>query len=135
MSSTSCSDWLIDCPVRESPWHGRCWVACAVLLIGLPLCSAMPFWLALPLAWLAGQILWRGWQQRLRPQRLRASPRQLLCEAGADGVLQGEWPVPGMACRYWISVALSGRGRRRWLVLFADQLSADDFRRLRILMR
>lgn len=135
MSNTSCGDWLLDCPVTDSPWHGRCWLASGVLLGGLPLLSAMPFWLALPLAWLAGQTLWWGWQRRLRPVRLRASPRQLVCDAGPDGLLQGDWPLPGMACRYWISVALPGRRRRRWLVLFADQLSGDDFRRLRVLLR
>ncbi|PKM21594.1 MAG: hypothetical protein CVV10_08585 [Gammaproteobacteria bacterium HGW-Gammaproteobacteria-14] len=104
-------------------------VAFAILISGLHILWKL---LALPVAVLSGVMEWRRVH---RPQALRFSPESLECWLTNGRRLVTAWPLPGMACDYWVTFGVPcGRWRRYWITVYHDQLPAEDFRRLRILM-
>lgn len=84
-------------------------------------------------------VVWVGsieWRLRRRPQALAFSPQWVQCRLQDGRTLEADWPLAGMVCPFWITLRFPARFRRRISVtIYRDQLGADDFRRLRVLMR
>ncbi|MCC1495598.1 hypothetical protein [Alcanivorax sp. 1008] len=75
------------------------------------------------------------WRQQRRVRSLQFSTQIICCVLRGGEKLQARWPLPGMANRYWVSFGLPARvGGRVWLTVYHDQLSAADFRHLRVMM-
>lgn len=106
----------------------------ALVLLAVAI-SGLQVWLKLVAVLL---LLWLAtieWQTQRRVYALRSDPTFISCTLTTGEVLEAEWPLPGMVNRYWISIGFPARlGRRRWLTIYRDQLTADDFRRLAIMM-
>ena len=84
-------------------------------------------------------VLWVGsieWRLRRCPQALAFSPTSVMCRLQDGRILEADWPLAGMVCPFWITLRFPGRFHRRISVtIYRDQLDADTFRRLRVLMR
>jgi hypothetical protein len=84
-------------------------------------------------------VVWVGsieWRLRRRPQALAFSPQSVQCRLQDGRTLEAGWPLAGMVCPFWITLRFPARFHRRISVtIYRDQLGADDFRRLRVLMR
>ncbi|MEE4251104.1 MAG: hypothetical protein V2I38_10985 [Alcanivoracaceae bacterium] len=75
------------------------------------------------------------WLQQRQLRSLQFSTRSICCTLRGGEKLQATWPLPGMANRYWVSFGLPAPvGQRVWLTVYHDQLSAADFRHLRVMM-
>lgn len=102
----------------------------AVMLADIP----WPWRLAavLSVVWV-GSIEWRLYR---RPQALGFSAESVRCRLRDGRLLEADWPVDGMVCPFWITLRFPTRFYRRVSVtIYRDQLGADDFRRLRVMMR
>jgi hypothetical protein len=86
---------------------------------------------------LMGWVASLEWRTRRQPVSLLVVDDGLICALNNGRILQAQRPLRGMSCPGWISVALpAGHWRRRqWVAIYRDQLGADDFRRLCIMMR
>ncbi|MEE4250866.1 MAG: hypothetical protein V2I38_09775 [Alcanivoracaceae bacterium] len=107
-----------------------CLSVIGLLLGGLDLTGLL---LAALLVFLVGLLEWRR-----RPQicSIQLSTAVIRCTLSDGKQLEAGWPISGMANRYWVSFAMPTQFRRRlWLTVYCDQLCADDFRHLRIMMR
>lgn len=84
-------------------------------------------------------VVWVGsieWRLRCRLQALAFSPESVLCRLRDGRTLEADWPLDGMVCPFWITLRFPARFYRRISVtIYRDQLGADNFRRLRVLMR
>jgi len=84
-------------------------------------------------------VVWMGsieWRLRRRPQALMFSPESVLCRLQDGQMLEADWPLDGMVCPLWITLRFPARFYRRISVtIYRDQIGAEDFRRLRVLMR
>ncbi len=84
-------------------------------------------------------VVWVGsmeWRLRRCPQALAFSPESVRCRLRDGRMLEADWPLDGMVCPLWITLRFPARFHRRISVtIYRDQLGADDFRRLRVLMR
>ncbi|MCK5874614.1 MAG: hypothetical protein KAG82_08005 [Alcanivoracaceae bacterium] len=84
-------------------------------------------------------LVWVGsieWRLLRRPQALAFSPESVQCRLRDGRVLEADWPLDGMVCPFWVTLRFPVRLQRRISVtIYRDQLCADDFRRLRVLMR
>lgn len=136
MSNTSCNALPSRVELPPSRWPARLWVGSVLLAFAALLLSALTGAAALAVG---GLIVWVAsleWRGRIEPVSLLWHPGAVSCQLSDGRVLEAPWPLPGMVCPFWISLRFPGRFRRRLRVtLYRDQLSADDFRRLRVLMR
>lgn len=84
-------------------------------------------------------VVWVGsieWRLRRRSRGLAFSPESVQCRLHDGRTLEADWPLDGMVCPFWITLRFPARFHRRISVtIYRDQLGADDFRRLRVLMR
>ena len=132
--SSPCANQHIE--LLPSRWPLRLWWLAAALVLMALLLSG----LTLPGQLLAGVLLFviglQEWRQRRQLHTLRFDDRSLCCTLSSGELLEAVWPLPGMVNRYWVSFALPAKFRQRiWLTVYRDQLPADDFRRLCIMMR
>lgn len=137
MTMSSISSLFVNQPIELTPsrWPWLLWglaaslVVTALLLSGLSLTGQL---FASLLLLCLGALEWRQ-QRQLRS--LQFSTQSICCVLRGGEKLQAAWPLPGMANRYWVSFGLSAHvGRRVWLTVYHDQLSATDFRHLRVMM-
>jgi cyanate permease len=109
-------------------------LALFVALLAVAL-SEVGLWLQLVAAALVLCFAGIEWRAQRRAYALYFDPFFISCSLTTAEVLEAEWPLPGMVNRYWISICFPGRlGRRRWLTIYSDQLTADEFRRLAIML-
>ena len=132
--SSACANQPVE--LAPSRWPLRLWWLAAALILTALLHSG----LAVAGQLLAGTLLFaigvQEWRRRRQLVSLQFSAEEVHCTLSCGATFQASWPLPGMANRYWVSFALPARYRQRvWLTVFADQLGADDFRRLRVMMR
>jgi hypothetical protein len=84
-------------------------------------------------------LVWVGsieWRLLRRPQALAFSPESVQCRLRDGRVLEADWPLDGMVCPFWVTLRFPVRLQRRISVtIYRDQLCADVFRGLRVLMR
>jgi hypothetical protein len=136
MSSISSEVALRSIELAPSRWSLLVWLS------GLTIALAAVAFSGLSLIWqlLAGMVLLciglLEWRQQRRLRSVQFSP-EIICATLLTGQkLEATWPLPGMVNRYWIGLGFpAAPGRPVWLTIYADQLPADDFRHLRIMMR
>ena len=135
MSNISLNCVKVPIELTSSRWPLRFWlIAAALALVALCL-SGLP-----PIGQLLSGVVLSGiglleWRQRRQLRRLQFSAEAICCTLHGGETLEATWPLSGMVNRYWVSFALPAGFRRRvWLIVYHDQLSADDFRRLSIMM-
>ena len=84
-------------------------------------------------------VVWVGsieWRLQRRPRMLGFSAESVQCRLHDGRMLEADWPIDGMVCPFWITLRFPARFHRRiGVTIYRDQLDADDFRRLRVLMR
>ncbi len=136
MLPTSSPDSVVLTELPSSRGPLLLWGVALLLSLGAVMLADMPWqWrlVCLPcLVWL-GSIEWRLLR---RPQVLVFSPESVQCRLDDARVLEADWPLDGMVCPFWITLRFPARLQRRISVtIYRDQLCADHFRRLRILMR
>lgn len=136
MLNTSSPVSRIATELLPSRWPLRLYLlGLAVALLAVA-CSGLAAWLQLLVA--VPLLLWLAmleWRAQRQGYALHVDPTFISCTLTSGDVLEAEWPLPGMANRYWISIGFPAPlGRRRWLTIYADQLTADEFRRLAIMM-
>ena len=84
-------------------------------------------------------VVWVGsieWRLQRRPRALGFSSESVQCHLHDGRMLEADWPLDGMVCPFWITLRFPARFYRRISVtIYRDQLDADAFRRLRVMMR
>lgn len=122
--------------LRPSRWPLRLLLLAVSLAVTGIVSSGAPLVGKVALLLAAAALAAWEWRRRRLLVRLQVD-QQGLSYWLADGS-SGEqlWPLSGMANRYWLSFAIDQRRwRQRYLTVFADQLDADSYRRLRARLR
>lgn len=130
------SAWRIDTDIRPSPWPiclllGALVVAGAAIFIsGLQGFARVLLILVLLLCAL------RTWHHRRPVVHLRATPAVLRLTFHDQVIEHALPPWRTLVLPWMVAVALPGRfGFRRWVHFYRGQLSEEDWRRLRVILR
>src|SRR5690554_2495663 len=105
MLNTSSPVSRIATELLPSRWPLRLYLlGLAVALLAVA-CSGLAAWLQL---WVAVPLLlWLAmleWRAQRQGHALHVDPTFISCTLTSGDVLEAEWPLPGMANRYWISI-------------------------------
>lgn len=140
MSNTSLRAWQESFVLRASRRVFWVYLASAVLVVlAILFCGLSPL-LKILLLITSLAALWRAAQRhaQLRVVRLRGDRAEIQGDDHQCWLYQA--PLQYLQTRWWISVEVWPMQhqrwyRRRWLTVFADQLSAEDFHRLGVWLR
>lgn len=136
LSTPFSSAWRLDTELRASLWP-RLLLVVAFMLAALTiwLSGAAGGWSAV-LYLLLLLCLLRSWRQQRPVVHLRATPAVLRLSFADDSLVHILPPCKAVVLPWMLAVAMPGRfGLKRWVHFYRSQFEAEDWRRLRVIVR
>lgn len=136
LSTPFSSAWRLDTELPPSLWPALLLIAALLLAMLAIQASALEgLWRVLLYLVLLLCFL-RSWRQRCRVVHLRATPAVLRLTYADQTLVHVLPPWKAVVLPWMVAVSMPGRfGLKRWVYFYGGQFEAEDWRRLRVILR
>ena len=135
MSATSCDCWTARSAVERSRLQPVGQLLLLLLVLAVVCIHPLASWAKVLALVVLPVVAWLEWQGRATIVAVAYAPGELVLTLRDSSRWRADASAVRECWRGWIMVRASQGGRRRWLILFCDQLPDYHWRRLAVILR